>query len=555
MLGIFKLFSRKKSGLSKLEKEIESLKESLAQQESASSEKDGRISALSAESQQKENALCECRETISQLEQNIQRSIAEMEQKDKDIESRNEKLAFLAQVINARPEKNEASEKFRLLLNEDYMDYANKNDSLAGEAEALRSLQKVSEQLKLLSYDKSLLNKTIVAIAGSFSSGKSSFMNSFFTTRNIKLPTGMDQTTAISSYVMNGEESITGCSYKGGRVSISNSVFKLFSYGKVEEFNFNMKQLINHIVFRNELVKEFNNLCFIDTPGFNPGQETETDYNTATTAISTAGSIIWCIDGSAGTIKGDECDILSDIFKKNEKNGIYVVINKADLKSPEEMMSVMDEVENQLNDRFIPYEGISLYSSRNKFTEQPEEYNFFKGISLAEFLEKNNVENTQKEESLLAKIDGVFEDYINADNRRIEKLDKQIRMLKILEKSFSSINDSKDEQISYYKARMDTKHYKQKQFEDSTDKDDELFDSLADLKNELKQTIEKDKSDIEQAKDLCLNMKKAVAEMFGHTLAANKKTSEAAEVRYCNACGAKNKPDAQFCAKCGKEFL
>lgn len=49
------------------------------------------------------------------------------------------------------------------------------------------------------------MRKTVVAVAGSFSSGKSSFMNSFFVNRNVKLPTGMTQTTAISSYVMPDE--------------------------------------------------------------------------------------------------------------------------------------------------------------------------------------------------------------------------------------------------------------------------------------------------------------------------------------------------------------
>lgn len=572
MLGIFKfLFKKNKNESSnkELEKKIASLQRDLESKDADLSQKDEKISFLTKESDKKDSIIQESQEEILKLEQNIKETKKVLEEKDKDLDSKNEKLGFIAEVINSQPVKNPAYEKYLKLLREDYMKYANENDCLATEASALLKLQNVSKQIELLTYDESLLNKTIVAIAGSFSSGKSSFMNSFFKTRKIKLPTGMDQTTAISSYVMNGAESITGYSYKGGRVSISNNVFKLFSYGKVKEFNFNMKQIINHIVFRNEFVKDFDNLCFIDTPGFNPGQETETDYDTATTAIATAGSIIWCIDGSAGTIKSDEIEILRDIFSKNEGLKMYVVLNKADVRPREENLSILGEIENQLNTNDIPFEGISLYTSQYTYTfaDQPEEYSgCCRGISLSEFLEKNNCVNKDKEEKLLKLVDEVFDDYISADNLRISKFENQMRTLNILERSFYQINDSKDNQIAYFKARADQKKFgKIKEFNDSAAKDDDLLDGIADLKSELKQTIEKDKSDIEKAKELCLNMKKAVAEVFGHKLSVKKAAEDSEpdkaglpsepEVRYCINCGKPNKLDAKFCVHCRNEFF
>lgn len=568
MLGWLKsLFCRKKNGseleIKELEDTIESLKNELNNKNSIVLENEKTIYSLNQEAQKNNSIIQESQEDILRLEKEVKTLMDNIQKKNEALDNKNAKLEFIANVINALPEKNPYYEKYLKLLNKDYIKYANENDALAAEAAALKKLQSVAKELVLLTYDEALLNKNIVAIAGSFSSGKSSFMNSFFTTRKIKLPTGMDQTTAISSYVMNGKESITGYSYKGGKVNISNEIFTLFSYGKVTEFNFNMKHIINHIVVRNEFAKEFNNLCFIDTPGFNPGQETDTDYDTATTAIATASSIIWCIDGSAGTIKGDEFDILSDILKKNENIGIYIVLNKADLKSYEENLSIMDEIENQLNAKSIPFEGITLYTSQQTFVEQPEEYSCNRGMSLLDFLNSKNIENKQKEENLLKQIDEVFEEYINADNHRIAKLENQIRTLKILENSFSSINDSKDDQIAYYKARVNTKLYQPKQFADSIEKDEDLFNSLADLKSELKQTIEKDTSDIEKAKQLCTNMKKAVAEVFGHKLSANTNISEdkhevsitAPTVRYCNNCGKENKLDANFCRVCGRTFL
>ena len=67
--------------------------------------------------------------------------------------------------------------------------------------------------------------------------------------------------------------------------------------------------------------------------------------------------------------------------------------------------------------------------------------------------------------------------------------------------------------------------------------------------------------DIEKATELCTNMKKAVSEVFGHKLSANKNISEdkskdsITAPYWCNNCGKENKPDAKFCLGCGRSFL
>lgn len=102
----------------------------------------------------------------------------------KELDERKYKMDFVANVINAKPEVNDAFQKYQRLLYNDYMDYANQNDSLAEEAQCLLALQKVENDLKFMTYyDEALLNKTIVAVVGSFSSGKSSFINSFFASK------------------------------------------------------------------------------------------------------------------------------------------------------------------------------------------------------------------------------------------------------------------------------------------------------------------------------------------------------------------------------------
>lgn len=177
-----------------------------------------------------------------------------------------------------------------------------------------------------------------------------------------------------------------------------------------------MKLIVNKVVFKTPLLLPFEHICFIDTSGFNPGTNAEFDRNTAISAISNASALLWCFDVTGGTIPDDEIDILQGILDKNPNLKLYFVANKADLKSAEENQDVLEEVKGKLQDFYIPYEGISLYNSRQKITEQAEKYTVFAGKhSLINFLNECNAENNQKEACLLEKVRQVFSDYAEAD--------------------------------------------------------------------------------------------------------------------------------------------
>ena len=338
-----------------------------------------------------------------------------------------------------------------------------------------------------------------------------------------------------------------------------------------------MKQLVHNIIFRNKFVHEFKNLCFIDTPGFNPGIEQESDTDAATTAISTASVLLWCVDTCAGTIKDDEIDILCDIYKKNENIAIYVIVNKADLRSVEEVESVMDEIESQLQNADIPFEGISAYSSSNIYSQQPEELaGLVRGVSLSDFLASKDVENNQKKTLLLSLVENVFDAYIQADKARIEKLERQIKTFNALQVSFTQQLDLKDDIILKYKAQRDRTYEKkitrqdgdglhaqaqhdgtyegktslldlllpgifaqrdgkhEDKITDTTEKNDEteqnneteendeieendkMFIALSEIRADYQETIKKDKRDIAAAEELCTKMQKCISDLFGH---------------------------------------
>lgn len=454
----------------------------------------------------------------------------ELEKNRKDLEaselervSLNERLSFIGSVIEADPESNSGLETFRKLLEQDYQDYANQNSFLASEARALKTLQQVEAQLEQLARDTQILAKSIIAVGGAFSSGKSSFLNSFFSQNKVRLPVGMDQTTAISSYVLAGERSeITGYSYRGARVAVPDKIFSLFTYRKKDQFRFNMKRIISDIVFKTEFVKTYENICFVDTPGYNPGSSSELDKNTAVTAISGAQGLLWCFDVSGGTIHDDDFKILQDIIEANPDIRIYIVANRADLKSPEENEEILDQAEMLLESNGIACEGMSLYTSRKKFSAQPEEYTAAaRGMTLAEFLDENNEPDTRKEEALLNAVRGVFDEYINADEREIKNASKRIKELRSISGRFQYIIGKKDEIIENFKSRISRKDLQRmgsiasSNIDETEDDSDAISQILADNVKDLKATLNKASEDKDAAEALCRKFEECIGSIFG----------------------------------------
>ena len=454
----------------------------------------------------------------------------ELERNRKDLEaselervSLNERLSFIGSVIESEPEPSSGLETFRKLLEQDYQDYANQNAFLASEARAMKTLQQIEVQIEQLARDPQILAKSIIAVGGAFSSGKSSFLNSFFSQNKVKLPVGMDQTTAISSYVLAGERSeITGYSYRGARVAVPEKIFSLFTYRKKDQFRFNMKRIISDIVFKTEFVRPYENICFVDTPGYNPGSSSELDKNTAVTAISGAQGLLWCFDVSGGTVHDDDFRILQDIIEANPDIRIYIVANRADLKSPDENEEILDQAEMLLESNGIPCEGMSLYTSRKKFTSQPEEYTAAaRGMTLAEFLDENNEPDTRKEDALLKEVRGVFDEYINADDREIKNASKRIKELRSISGRFLYIIGKKDEIIENYKSRISRKDLQRmgsnatSGIDETEDDSDAISQILADNVKDLKATLNKASEDKDAAEALCRKFEECIGSIFG----------------------------------------
>ncbi|EKP0318869.1 hypothetical protein JFQ90_004156 [Aeromonas veronii] len=319
-----------------------------------------------------------------------------------------EKFTLVSKVLAQQPPINEALARFDDLINHDYMKFASRESSLAGEAQALLDMQAILAEMRMLNNFPSIVGKTILSVAGGFSSGKSAFLNSFIRDESVRLATGINPVTVVPSYVVCSEDTqIRGYSYNGGAIDLDPSLYKSMCHEYVQAFGFDLRRILPFISVKVPMDKDlFGNLCIIDTPGYNPGSSggaAASDRSTAVSLVNQASALVWVIGlDPAGTI--DQSDIEFIESTPFRSKSLYIVLNKADVKSQEDILEIMEQVADDLSFAGIEYAGMCAYSSTRK-REYPS-----KGLTLDQFLRSINAK-VDVVGKITSKLDAVFNAY------------------------------------------------------------------------------------------------------------------------------------------------
>ena len=340
------------------------------------------------------------------------------------------KYELISNLLNAKRSENEEFEKFKKIFNDDFMAFANKESSLADEASAVQTLQRLEKKLEEIVAFPHTFTKKSIAIGGGFSSGKSEFINSFIEHSDIKLPVGIEPVTAIPSFVVSNPEevSIKGFSNTGATVNIELEFYRQLSRDFIDTFSFNLKDIMPYMAVEAPLKEGlFEYVYLIDSPGHNPaGGNTTGDKETATAILKDRDALIWMIGLDAtGTIPQDDIEFIRDM----ELNGLpfYVVLNKADQKSKSELEDIRDEVKEILEEEEIEYVGISAYSAT-----LCKEY-LYDGMSLDVFLASQNQPVANQGVELKKEMEEIFGRYEKA-------IEKDEKTAKLLMKELNSLN-------------------------------------------------------------------------------------------------------------------
>ena len=207
-----------------------------------------------------------------------------------------------------------------------------------------------------------LNNKKVIAVAGRFSSGKSSFLNAI---TDLKLPTDVEATTAIPTYITFYktlyEGKFTQFQITGNKMLV-NSIFgekvmdtELLSFitkENTKNFPIPLSRLMNYFVIsqKSDILK---NKVILDTPGIDPSDRDGFDFDDkiSSEAIVLANMVMWVIDVSDGDIVKHSLEYLQKNLK--ETQDLVVIVNKVDIKPPKEREKVIQKITKTITENII----------------------------------------------------------------------------------------------------------------------------------------------------------------------------------------------------------
>lgn len=401
-------------------------------------------------------------------------------------ESLKERYELIARILNAKT-NNEGLEEYQQILDNEFLEFASGVDSLKEKEIALLTLQEIKKELQLVASYPSLFQKTIVAVGGGFSAGKSTFLNNLLGLK-LKLPEDMNPTTAIPTYCLKGKrEVLMGFSQNGGMVELPHLKF---NHQFLKSLGFNLKEIMPFMLLSAPSVP-FEFLCFIDTPGYNPGNQGYTggDKEASKESLKHAKHILWLISCERGGIESDDLEFLKDLYEEGKQ--VFIVLSRADMRTKRGLEEVAIKIRETLKDNGIEFKGICTYSTTRyqeykEFSEKSKVFN-----SLEKFLKKLNKRSEKQNEilSVLYEMHSMYEKAIEQDANQFKRYQKALHSVKLdlLQKGFDDFNDDIFNRIESLKKEFSEKEQSKREnlaqlnqvinlFKESVDK---IFDRVS----------------------------------------------------------------------------
>ncbi|GHR06386.1 GTPase [Helicobacter pylori] len=412
---------------------------------------------------------------------NSQFSRAENHQKaKKNAEGLKERYDLIARILNARIE-NEGLTEYQQILDNEFLEFASGVDSFKEKEIALLVLQEIKKELQLVASYPSLFQKSMVAVGGGFSAGKSTFLNHLLGLK-LKLPEDNDPTTAIPTYCLKGKrEVLMGFSQNGGVVELP---YLKFDHKFLESLGFNLKEIMPSMLLSTPSVP-FKHLCFIDTPGYNLSNQGYTggDKQASEEYLANAKYILWVIDCQHGTIQSDDLDYLQELYEEGKQ--VFIVLNKADLKITIQLEEIAVQTKETLENNGIEFLGIGAYSSKRyqeikEFSEKSPVFD-----SLEKFLTKLNKRSEKQNEilSVLYEVHLAYEKAIKEDLSKFKRYQDALHSIKLdlMQKGFDDFSDANFNKIESLK----------KEFSEQERSKRENLEQLNQVINLFKKSIDK----------------------------------------------------------------
>lgn len=225
-----------------------------------------------------------------------------------------------------------------------------------------------------------------IAVAGGFSSGKSSLLNKIVNLQDL-LPTGVQPVSVVNTKIVCDNEikkfSIQGRNLKGESIGLNADVLDCIQHSSKSKVF--VASMLQSITIYKPVSKDnpIEGISFIDTPGYNNAVSANrengmTDKETSLNAINNSDAVIWCIDIEAGTISEADIQMLNHV---GQQKPIVIMFTQMDKKNDAEVHSILKAAQKIVKSRLRSLNIIKIIAySRDKDCS----------ISLQNYLNENN---------------------------------------------------------------------------------------------------------------------------------------------------------------------
>lgn len=476
-------------------------------------------------------------------------------------------LTILQHALEAQPEPHPLVAKFEHLIDKDFVDFS-RLESGCDNLKAYIGLQQIKQRLQEIANFPEINSKTVIAVGGGFSAGKSSFINSLLedtdSAEQVRLATGTRPVTAVPSYLVNSNDQveICGVNYKNARFTIDASDYEELKHDSARIGSIRVGSAIKYctvkLKFKPDLLEQ---CCLIDIPGYNPGtnespqdevaddaidtgaevdlsfldddpdasqsieelnvsgiEEPSSDYNIAREAIAKADCLIWLFSLEHGPLPANDLEFLKKLGVGRSDKPIYFVGNKADVRTLSDVTACLKQTCQTLANAGIAYAGICAYSSKlGKVTVRRAHSDF----DVLAFIRQNN-----HSKDIAQQIDGtlqaIFSIYFKKIAAEVEFSDRILERLEEVER----------------------KGYQEGVFRPG--KRLIVQDRLDELKEELYQR-RKTPSDLKAARKVKDTLSACVKEFCS---SLDVQPDQTANVVHCVGCGCVIEEGTELCPKC-----
>ena len=315
--------------------------------------------------------------------------------------------------------------EFEELLGKEYRAFASR-ENYPKEADAFAQLQEVFAHLGELRLAPRLARRNICAVAGGFSSGKSSFLNALIGKK--MLPVKVTRTTSIPTYIFHVDDalSVNAFNHYGGGVEIKPDVLKQMTHNFKTQYGIELQRLVHRVSVYTPDLSQWGNLAFVDTPGYDAGKR---DEDVALANVLRSRFLIWVVDYHRGTLPDQDIHLIRKFINErpeDKEKKLYLVLNKGESKSEQERKNILNVAANTAKAASIPFAGIGIYSSKKR------EWYAHQGSSFDAFLQTVDQAQSSSTSSLEKEVEAIFESYIDYHQQEAKQLGNALGLLKRL---------------------------------------------------------------------------------------------------------------------------